>query len=76
MANGSVSTPLPGDEVYSGVVSIDSVRIALFVAMLNDLKVCAADISSAYLTAFTSELKYTILGPEFGPEWEGKKSED
>ena len=72
VANGSVSDPLPDNEVYSGVVSIDSVRIALFVAMLNGLKVCAADISSAYLTAFTAELKYTILGPEFG-KWAGKK---
>ena len=52
---------------------LDTIRIALFVAMLNGLKVCAADISSAYLTAFTSELKWTILGPEFGPEWAGKK---
>ena len=55
------------------MVSIDTIHIALFVAMLNGLKVCAADISSAYLTAFTLELKWTILGPEFGPEWARRK---
>ena len=73
VANGSMSNPLPDEEVYSGVVSIDTIRIALFIAMLNGLKVCAADISSAYFTAFALELKWTILGPEFGPEWAGKK---
>ena len=73
VANGSMSTPLPADEVYSGVVSIDTVRIAMTVAKLNGLKICAADITSAYLEAYTSELKYTVLSPEFGPDWGGKR---
>ena len=39
---------------------------------MNGLKVCAADISSAYLYAKTREKRYIIAGPEFG-ELEGEK---
>ena len=39
---------------------------------MNGLKVCVADISSAYLYAKTREKQYIIAGPEFG-ELEGKK---
>ena len=45
----------------------------MVVAKLNGLKICAADITSAYLEAYTSELKYTVLGPELGPQWAGKR---
>ncbi len=41
---------------YSSVVSRDSVRIALTIAALNDLKVMACDIQNAYLTADCREL--------------------
>ena len=73
VANGSVSSPLPPDEVYSGVVSLETIRIAMTIAKLNGLKICAADITSAYLEAYTSELKYTVLGPEFGAQWADKR---
>ena len=39
---------------------------------MNGLKVCAADISSAYLHAKPREKRYIITGPEFG-KLEGKK---
>ena len=42
-------TPEPSTSNYSGVVSRDSVRIALTYADLNDLDVTAADIQNAYL---------------------------
>ena len=35
---------------YASVVSRDSVRIALTIATLNDLKVLTCDIQNAYLT--------------------------
>ena len=53
---------------YSSVVSRDSVRIALTIAALNDLKVMACDIQNAYLTADCREKIWTIGGPEFGSE--------
>jgi len=57
---------------YAGVVSRESVRIALTYAALNDLDVCAADIRNAYLQAPSSQKNYIICGPEFGLENVGK----
>jgi hypothetical protein len=56
---------------YSSVVSRDSVRIALTIAALNDLKVFACDIQNAFLTAPCRENLYTVAGQEFGSD-EGK----
>ena len=65
-------TPDPIDSNYAGVVSRESVRIALTYAALNDLNICAADIKSAYLQAPTSEKHYVICGSEFPLEYQGK----
>ena len=67
-------TPEPTNSTYAGVVSRESVRIALTYAALNDLEVMAADIRNAYLQAPSSELYYTICGPEFGQEYIGRKA--
>jgi hypothetical protein len=57
---------------YAGVVSRDSVRIALtYAALLNDLDVFAADVQNAYLQAPSSEKHCIICGKEFGLENEG-----
>ena len=45
----------PDGSRYAGVVSRESVRIALMYAALNNLPVMAADIRNAYLQAPTSE---------------------
>ena len=73
VANGKVTIGPPEAEVWSGVVSTEAVRTAMFLAMLNGMKVLAADISSAYLMADTKELMYTRLGPEFR-DWAGKRA--
>lgn len=59
---------------YAGVVSRESVRIALTYASLNGLQVCAADIRNAYLQAPSSQKDYVICGPEFGLENVGKRA--
>ena len=51
---------------YAGVVSRESVHIALTYAALNDLDVFTADIRNAYLQAPSSQKDYIICGPEFG----------
>ena len=43
-------------------------RVALTLAVLNDLEVKTADIKNAYLTATFTEKIWTRLGPEFGPD--------
>ena len=53
---------------YASVVSRDSVRIALNIAALNDLKFLAGNIQNAYLTAKFREKIWTIAGPEFGSD--------
>jgi hypothetical protein len=65
-------TPDPVSSNYAGVVSRDSVRIALTYAALNELDVFAADVQNAYLQAPSSEKHYVICGKEFGIENEGR----
>jgi hypothetical protein len=65
-------TKNPENSTYAGVVSRESVRIALLYAALNDLPVCACDIQNAYLQAPSSEKHFIICGPEFGLENVGK----
>ena len=65
-------TPEPDQATFAGVVSRESVRIALTYAALNDIDVTAADIKNAYLQAPSSEKHYVICGEEFGLEHVGK----
>ena len=58
--------PEPKDSKYSGVVSIESVRIFLTYADLNGVDVTSSDIQNAYLQAPSSEKHYVICGKEFG----------
>ena len=67
-------TPEPTWSTYAGVVSRESVRIALTYAALNDLDVFGADIQNAYLQAPSSEKHYIICGEEFGLENVGKRA--
>ena len=62
----------PIGSTYAGVVSRDSVRIALTYAALNDIDVLAANIQNAYLQAPSSQKHYIICGKEFGLENVGK----
>mmetsp|Transcript_19837 Transcript_19837/g.27905 ORF Transcript_19837/g.27905 Transcript_19837/m.27905 type:complete len:111 (+) Transcript_19837:729-1061(+) len=61
-------TPHPETSTFSGVVSRESVRIALTYAALNDIDDNVADIRNAYLQAPSSEKHYIRCGPEFGLE--------
>lgn len=62
---------LDNDETYSGVVGMDTIRMGFVLGELNNLKCCAADVSSTYLHGITREKVYFIAGPEFG-EFEGR----
>ena len=64
-------TDTPDEDAFAGVVSLDAVRTAFFIADLNDLECMTADIGNAYLHGQTKEKIYTIAGPEFG-ELEGQ----
>ena len=63
---GGHRTPDLEEDMYSGVVDLETVRLALTVAAKDkDMKVYAADISHAYIQANTTEKVYTRAGPEF-----------
>ena len=57
--------PEPEQSTFSGVVSRESIRIALTYTSLNGLLVFGADIQHAYLRAPNSEKHFIICGPEF-----------
>ena len=67
-------TPDLEDLKYPGVVSRESVRIALTYVYLRQTQVLAADIRNAYLQAPTSERHYIICGLEFVLENVGKRA--
>lgn len=73
VAGGHVTDP-PSSITYASVVSRESVRIAFLVAALNGLDIMAADIGNAYLNAPVRERIYITCGPEFGPEYVGRKA--
>lgn len=63
----------PEGSTWAGVVSRETVRLALTYAALNDLNVMSADIQNAYLTAPTSQKLWTTCGREFGTDY-GKRA--
>ena len=63
---GGHLTDTPLEDVYSGVVSIRSLRLVLFIAELNQLETWGADIGNAYLEAKTQEKVYVIGDQGFG----------
>ncbi len=64
-------TPDSATSSFAGVVSHDSIRIALTHAALLGLPVLGADICNAYLQAPSSEKHFIICCAEFGIENEG-----
>ena len=61
---GGHLTPDPIDSIYSGVVSPTSLRLSIFLAKLNNMKVWGADIGNALLEATTKEKIYIVASPE------------
>ena len=72
MAGGHMTDPT-SDDVFSGVVNMETVRICFVLGILNQLEVCAGDIVNAYLYGRTKEKVYIVAGPEFGEALMGKK---
>ncbi len=61
-------TDVPPTVTYASVVLHEMVCIALTMAALNALKVMAANIMNAYITAPNKEKIWTLLGPKFGKD--------
>ena len=58
-------TKEPVESIYSGVVSLRSLRMVVFLSQLNDLEIWGADVGNTYHEAYTDEKLCIITGPEF-----------
>ena len=58
-------TKEPNKTVYSGVVSLRNLRLAMFLAELNGLQLWGADVGNSYLQALTKEKLNIVAGPEY-----------
>ena len=58
-------TKEPVESIYSGVFSLRSLRMVVFLSQLNNLEIWGADVGNAYLEAYTDEKLCIIAGPEF-----------
>jgi hypothetical protein len=54
------------EDIYSGVVRMDTVRVGSFLGELYRLSCCACDIGNAFLYGKTKEKVYITTSPEFG----------
>jgi hypothetical protein len=68
---GGHLTEVPTDSVYSGVVSLRSLRLVMFLAELNEMEHYQADVGNAYLEACTKEKVYCIGMEDFGKDLNG-----
>ena len=57
-------TKEPVESIYSGVVSLRSLRMVVFLPQLNNLEIWGADVNNAYPEAYTDEKLCIIAGPE------------
>ena len=71
VAGGNWTNP-DKEDLYSGVVGMESVRLGFFLGEQNGLSCCAADVGNAFLYGKTKEKVYIIAGSEFGPELQGR----
>jgi hypothetical protein len=60
------------EDIYSGVVWMDTVRIGFFLGELYGLSCCACEIENVFLHGKTKEKVYITAGPEFGVDLNGK----
>ncbi len=65
VASGNHTQPSKED-IVSGIVGMETVRIGFLIAAMNRLKVCAADIGNAFLYGTTKEKVFIVAGQEFG----------
>jgi hypothetical protein len=63
---GSHLTYSSTESVYSGVVSLQGIRLIIFLAKLGKVELWGADVGNASLEALTKEKVYIIAGPELG----------
>ena len=67
VAGGHLANP-PSFITYVSLISLDSARLDLIIAALNELDILAGDIQDAYLNASTKEKLFFYTGDEWRSE--------
>jgi hypothetical protein len=60
------------EDIYSGVVRIDTIRIRFFLGELYGLSCCACDIGNTFLHGKIKEKNYVTAGTDFEANLHGK----
>jgi hypothetical protein len=68
VAGGNFTEAPSPEDLYSGVVGMETIRYCMQVAAMNNLQVCPAHVGNAFLYGKTREKVYVIAGPEFGDD--------
>jgi len=63
---GENHTVTPREDIFSGVVGMETVCVGFLLATMNGLDICTTDIGNAFLYGHTKEKVYIIVGKEFG----------
>ena len=66
VAGGHMTPKLDKEDTTSTMITNESIRLLFLIATIQNLKILAADVSHAYINAYSKEKVYTIAGPEFG----------
>jgi hypothetical protein len=69
---GNFTEAIDRDEIFSGVIGFESVRLGLLAAEIQGLDCCVANVGNAFLNGLTREKRFIIAGPEFGPVFQAK----
>jgi hypothetical protein len=72
LVSGGNWTANDKEDIYSGFVCMDYVRIGFFLGKLYGLSCCACDIGYAFLYGKTKEKVYKSAIPELGANLHGK----
>jgi len=56
------------EDIFSGVIGMETIRLGFLIAAMNGLDVCAADIGNAFLYGRTRKKVYIMAGKEFGSD--------
>ena len=63
MVKGLYMTGFRDEDVYCGVIKINTFRKVFFFGQINDLEVAVVDVGNAWLHGFTKKKIYTVTKP-------------
>jgi len=72
LVTGGNHTQPSKEDIFSGIVGMETMQIGFLITAMNKLSVCATDIGNAFLNRTTKEKVFIVDGHKFG-ENQGKR---